>query len=170
MQRPNQNDYKPYQEEYIKTVEGDNILKVLEVQLKAIPEFLNSIPEDKGLYSYSAGKWTIKEIIEHMTDGERIFAYRALSIARGETQILPGFEQDDYVKAAHSNNRKISELVDEFRKVREANLSLIKSFIEDDLNKRGNISDYQITVNAILYVMAGHANHHLNILKEKYLK
>ena len=170
MQRPNKNDYKPYQEEYIKTVEGDNILKVLEVQLKTIPEFLSSIPEDKGLYSYSEGKWTIKELIEHMIDGERIFAYRALSIARGETQILPGFEQDDYVKEAHSNNRKLSELVDEFRKVREANLFLIKSFTEDDINKRGDVSDYQITVNAILYVMAGHANHHVNILKEKYLK
>lgn len=169
MQRPNSSDYKPYQEAYIKTVEGDNILKVLEEQLKNIPEFLKSIPEDKGKYSYAEGKWTVKEVIEHITDTERIFAYRALCIARGEKIVLPGFEQDDYVRGANSNSRKISDLADEYRKVREANLSLFKSFDEEAINMRGNVNDYQITVNAILYVIAGHANHHLNILKEKYL-
>jgi hypothetical protein len=169
MQRPNQTDYIPYQEVYIKTVEGNNILKVLGEQLVSITAFINTIHEDKGKYSYSNGKWTIKEVIEHITDTERIFAYRALCIARGEEKILPGFDQDDYVKASDSNNRKVSDLIDEFRKVREANLSLFKSFDDEVLNKRGNVNDYQITVNAILYIIAGHANHHLNILKEKYL-
>jgi hypothetical protein len=169
MQRPNQTDYLPYQEVYIKTVEGNNILKVLGEQLVSITEFINSIPEDKGIYSYSNYKWTIKEVIEHITDTERVFAYRALCIARGEKKILPGFDQDDYAKAADSNNRKLSDLVDEFRKVREANLSLFKNFNDDVINKRGNVNNYQITVNAILYIIAGHANHHLNILKEKYL-
>jgi hypothetical protein len=137
--------------------------------LNSIPLFLNSIPEEKGKYSYAADKWTINEVIEHIIDTERIFAYRALCIARGEKKILPGFEQDDYVRGAHSNNRKLSELIEEFRKVRTANLSLFKSFDEDDINSRGNVSDYQITVNAILYIVAGHANHHLNILRNRYL-
>jgi hypothetical protein len=170
MQRPDPSDYKPYQEAYIITVEGNNILKVLEEQLKNIPDFLNSIPEIKGNYSYTEGKWTIKEVIEHITDTERIFAYRALCIARGENQVLPGFEQDDYADAANSNERNLIDLIEEFRKVRAANLSLFKSFSEEVINKKGNVSDYQITVNAILYVIAGHLNHHINILKEKYLK
>ena len=93
MQRPNPSDYKPYQETYIKTVEGNNILKVLEEQLKNIPEFLNSIPEDKGKYSYAEDKWTIKEVIEHITDTERIFAFRALCIARGEKKCCRGLSR-----------------------------------------------------------------------------
>lgn len=169
MQRPKQGDYMPYQETYIKTVEGNDILKVLEEQLKNVPDFLNSITEEKGRYKYAEGKWTVKEVVEHITDTERIFAYRALCIARGEKQVLPGFEQDDYVKEANSNNRNLSELIEEFRKVREANLSLFKSFSEDVINKKGSVNTYQITVNAILFIIAGHANHHLKVIKEKYL-
>jgi uncharacterized damage-inducible protein DinB len=169
MQRPKQGDYMPYQESYIKTVEGNDVLKVLGEQLKNIPDFLNSITEEKGRYKYAEDKWTIKEVIEHITDTERIFAYRALCIARGEKQVLPGFEQDDYVKGANSNNRKLSELIEGFTKVREANLSLFKSFNEDVINKKGSVNTYQITVNAILFIIAGHANHHLNVIKEKYL-
>jgi uncharacterized damage-inducible protein DinB len=169
MPRPNQDEYMPFQEVYLKTVEGDNILEILQEQLISIPEFLNSIPEYKGKYSYAEGKWTVKEVIEHFLDAERIFAYRALCFVRNEKQALPVFEQDEYAKAANSNNRKMVDLIEEFRKVREANLSLFKSFDEDVLKKWGNVNDYKITVNAILYLIAGHTNHHLNILKEKYL-
>jgi hypothetical protein len=169
MQRPSQGDYLPYQEAYLNTVQGNNVMKVLEEQLKTVPEFLKSIPEDKGKYSYSEGKWTINEVIEHITDTERIFAYRALCIARGERKVLPGFDQDAYVKGANSDNKKLFDLIEDYRKVRESNLSLFKSFSEDVINKRGNINDYQITVNAILYIIAGHANHHLYVLKERYL-
>ena len=169
MQRPDQGDYPSYEEAYIKTVEGNNILKALEKQLISIPEFLNSIPEDKGKYSYAEGKWTINQVVEHFIDTERVFAYRALCIARGEEKTLPGFEHIDYVNAANSNNRELVDLIEEFRKVREANLSLFKSFSEDIFKKRGNVDDYNITVNAILYLFAGHTNHHINILKEKYL-
>jgi len=170
MQRPNKNDYTANQELYIKKVEGDNILKVLEDQLNTVPEFLTTIPETKGEYAYTEGKWTVKQVIEHMIDSERIFAFRAFCIARGEKQTLPGFDQDDYVSEAHSNQRKITELANEFRKVREANLSLFRSFNEEVINKRGNVYNYQITVNAILYSIAGHLNHHLEILKERYLE
>ena len=169
MHRPEPGDYQTYQEAYIKTVEGNNIIKALEDQLITIPGFLKNIPAQKAKYAYAEGKWTIKEVIEHITDTERVFAYRALCIARGEAKVLPGFEQDDYVKEADSNNRELSELIDEFRKVREANLSLFKSFSEEVLNKKGSVNTYRITVNAILYIIAGHANHHVNIIKEKYL-
>jgi uncharacterized damage-inducible protein DinB len=169
MPRPNQEDYSPYQVAYINTVVGDNILEILEDQLKSIPEFLSSISEEKGNHSYSEGKWTVKELIEHITDTERIFAYRALCIARSEKKVLPGFEQDDYAAAANSNKRNLGDLINEFKKVREANLSLFKSFSEDVINKKGNVNDYHITVNAILFVIAGHLNHHINILKDKYL-
>jgi hypothetical protein len=169
MPKPIPGEYSPYQIAYINTVQEENIFKVLEGQLDFVPKFLSSISEEKGNYAYADGKWTVKQIIGHVIDTERIFAYRSLCIARGEKQTLPGFEQDDFVAAANFNNLKISDLISQFIKVRESNLLLFKSLDDKDFNKRGTVNNYEITVNAILYVIAGHLNHHLKILKEKYL-
>ncbi|MCL5030327.1 MAG: DinB family protein [Bacteroidetes bacterium] len=169
MNRPKPGDYTPYYDNYISKVEGNNVLKVLEEQLNNTFKFFNSIPESKGSFSYAEGKWTIKEVIGHIIDTERVFAYRALCIARGEKKHLPGFEQDDYIKEGGFNERKISDLAEEFRKVREANLALFKSFDETAINRRGVASEKEITVNAILFIIAGHENHHAGILKSRYL-
>jgi uncharacterized damage-inducible protein DinB len=170
MARPLPGDYQAYQQAYLDEIEGDDSLKILRDQLKTTAEFIESIPDEKGTHTYAEGKWTIKQVIEHMIDTERIMAYRALCIARGEKQSLPGFEQDDYVNASNSNNRKISNLLNEYKKVRESNITLFENFDENILSRRGVANGKPITVNAILFVIAGHEAHHLNILKAKYLK
>ncbi len=169
MNRPKPGDYIPYYDNYISKIEGNDAIKVFEEQLNNTFKLINSIPESKGKFSYAEGKWSIKEVIGHIIDTERVFAYRALCIARGEKKSLPGFEQDDYIQTAGFNYRKISDLANEYKKVREANILLFKSFDENALNRRGLANNNEITVNAILFIIAGHENHHLDIMKAKYL-
>lgn len=167
--RPNENDYAPYYKGYIKKINGDDILKILLDQTKECQNILNSFPEHKGDYSYAEGKWTVKQVIGHVMDTERVFTYRALCIARGETQPLQGFEQDDYVKSGKFESRNLFDLIYELRLLRESNLLLFKSFDEDMLNRRGTASGYEVTVNALLFMIAGHMQHHLDIIRERYL-
>ena len=166
--RPNPADYNSYYETYIKEIEGDDILKILNEQNKKTQEVLNSFSEHKGNYRYADGKWTVKEVVGHLLDTERVFAYRALCVARGEKKSLPGFEQDDYVKDGNFNSRNLSDLNYEFRLLRESNLLLFRSFSEDMLNKRGTANSSAITVRAILWIIAGHEKHHVKILMERY--
>ena len=169
MPRPTENDYAPYYKDYINYIEGDNIIKILRDQLSRTVKLVKSIPEEKGNYAYAKGKWSIKEVLGHITDSERIFAYRALCIARGEEKSLPGFEQDDYVREGNFNNRTLASLIDEFMQLRKSNIDLFTSFSEDALNRRGLANNYEVTVRAFLFIIAGHEFHHINILKEKYL-
>ena len=166
--RPNPADYNSYYETYIKEIGGDDILKILNEQNKKTQEVLNSFSEHKGNYRYADGKWTVKEVVGHLLDTERVFAYRALCVARGEKKSLPGFEQDDYVKDGNFNSRNLSDLNYEFRLLRESNLLLFRSFSEDMLNKRGTANSSAITVRAILWIIAGHEKHHVKILLERY--
>ena len=135
MQRPKQGDYAEYYEDYISGIKDDDIHKVLESQLSEAVVFFKSIPEEKSNYGYAEGKWNIKEVIGHITDTERVFAYRAMCFGRGEKQALPGFEQDDYVKEGNFTYRTMSELINEFRLLREADLLLFKSFNENILSR-----------------------------------
>lgn len=169
MKRPLPGDYSPYYQNYIDTVVEDNALKVLQEQMQTITEFFISINEEKGGLFYAKGKWTVKEVIGHIIDTERVLAYRALCIARGENQPLPGFDQNAYVFKAKSNNRKIIELADEFKKVRESNIVMFNSFDEVSFNNRGVVNGKEITVNALLFIIIGHCAHHINVLNEKYL-
>lgn len=170
MTRPVKGDYSPYYESYISKVEGENGLTFLKSQLSYASKLFDNIPEDKGTYSYAAGKWSIKELIGHIVDGERIFAYRALCIARRETQSLPGFEQDDYVKFGNFNKRKLQDLKNEFVTLRESNIVMFNNIDEADLNRRGLANGKEITALAILFIIGGHAAHHLEILKNVYMK
>ena len=133
--RPDQGDYAPYYENYIKLVEGEDILKILNEQSKKTQDVLNSFSEHKGNYRYADGKWTVKEVVGHLLDTERVFAYRALCIARGEKKSLPGFDQDDYVKEGNFNRRELFELNYEFRLLRESNLLLFRSFTPEMLKQ-----------------------------------
>ncbi len=169
MPRPKLNDYAPYYGTYISKVNGENVLQVLEDQLEETQAFLTSISEDQGNYSYQTGKWSIKEVIGHIIDTERVMAYRALSIARGEKKELPGFDQDEFVINANFNNRSVANLAYELMFLRESNLVLFKSFDKDDFSKRGVASGNEVTVEALLYIIAGHEIHHINFLKENYL-
>jgi uncharacterized damage-inducible protein DinB len=166
--RPSEKDYAPYYKGYIEKIKGDNILGILQEQLTTISDFFKNIPEEKGNYAYAEGKWSIKEVLGHMIDTERVFAYRAFCFARGEKQSLPGFEQDDYVKEGSFNKRELKDLVNEFTLVRKANLALFSSFSEKELNNRGSANKNEVTVLAVLFITAGHTLHHITVLKEKY--
>ncbi len=167
--KPEQGDYAPYYENYVNLVEGEDILKILNDQSKVTQDVLNSFSEHKGNYRYADGKWTVKEVVGHLLDTERVFAYRALCIARAEKKSLPGFDQDDYVTAGNFNHRELFELNYEFRLLRESNLLLFRSFTPEMLKMRGFANETSITVLAILFIIAGHEKHHMKVLKEKYL-
>lgn len=167
--RPDKNDYAPFYAGYVDALEGDNGIDILVSQSTATQELLNSFSESKGNYAYAEGKWTVKEVVGHLMDAERIFAYRALCIARGEKNPLPGYEQDDYVKTGNFSKRQLFDLNYEFRLLRESNILLFRGFDEYMMNQRGIANDKEVTVRALLFIIAGHEKHHMKILKERYL-
>lgn len=167
MNRPQTHEYPAWGETYIKLVDGD-VIEILERQVTEFTDFINSLVE-KADYAYAPGKWTIKEIVGHIIDAERVFAYRMTCFARGEQQPLPGFEENDYVANAHFSDRSLLSLTHEFALLRKANLYLFKSLTEEELNRKGTASGKEITVRAILFVTAGHIMHHTSIIKERYL-
>jgi len=169
MLRPDKSDYNPYYEGYIQLVTGDNIIQFLEEQKSKTEKFLRAISEQDSLYSYDKDKWTIKQVVGHLIDSERIMAYRALCLARKEQQPLPGFEENDYAVTGNFNSRKYSGLVDELKLVRDANLPLIRSFDEEMISQAGIVNDNRITVLALVFIIAGHQEHHIKIIKERYL-
>ena len=168
--RPVKSDYAPYYERYITLVTGDDIHKILVAQSIETQEVLNSFSETMGNYSYEEGKWTVKEVVGHLIDSERVMAYRAMCIARGEKQSLPGFDQDVYVKSGNFNKRELFDLNYEFRLLRELNLLLSRGFDQEILQKRGVANNNEVTVLALLFIIAGHEKHHMNILQERYKK
>jgi len=168
--KPNPGDYAPYYERYISLLPDDDIISILEVQKKTSEEFLKTLSEEQGNISYAEGKWTIKEVIGHIIDVERVMAYRALSFSRNEEQSLPGFEQDDYITNSNYSQRSVEDLINEFKAVRNANLIMFKSFSDEMLNRSGIASYNKVTVLALIYIIAGHEKHHIKILKEKYLQ
>lgn len=167
MNRPQTQEYPEWYNKYISLVEGD-VIEILEKQVTEFSDFINSLV-GKGDYAYAPGKWTIKELIGHIIDTERIMTFRLLCFARGEKARIPGFEEDDYVAAAHFNDRSLLSLSEEFSLLRKANLYLIKSLSDEELAKSGNANGNEMSVKAFVYVLAGHIMHHVNVIKERYL-
>jgi hypothetical protein len=167
--RPIKGDYNDYYQQYIDLVDGDDVIKILEENNKYAQNILNSFPQSKGNYRYAEGKWTIKEVVGHLMDTERVFCYRALAIARGEKKQLPGFDQNEYVLSGKFCSRPLYELTYEYRLLRESTILLFKSFEESVLQNRGNANGSDVTVLAIMFMTAGHEKHHLNVLKERYI-
>jgi hypothetical protein len=167
--RPNKGDYNEYYQQYIDQIKGDDIFRILIEQNMESQNILNSFSESKGNYKYAKGKWTVKEVIGHLMDVERIFAYRALCIARGETTPLPGMDQDSYVANGNFNKRQLFDLNYEYRLLRESNILLFGSFDRSVLQNRGTASGYEVTVLALMFMTAGHEKHHLKVLTEKYM-
>ncbi|MFP9119208.1 DinB family protein [Flavobacterium sp. RNTU_13] len=163
-------EYAPYQEAYIKLVSDEwSLTEEMEVSLHNFIHFVREIPMDKYEYRYAEGKWTIKDIIQHLIDCERIFAYRALRIGRGDSTPLPGFEENDYALSAQADRRSLQDLLNEFSMVRHANILMFKSFTKDDLMRTGSASGYTISVRAFGFLIIGHQLHHINVFKERYL-
>jgi uncharacterized damage-inducible protein DinB len=167
--RPVQGTYAPYFEPYINLVGTNNPIRVLESLVLGFKALLSEIPEEKEEFRYAEGKWTVKEVIGHMIDTERIMTCRALCVARGEKQELPRFDENDYVVKANFNRRSLLDLGHEFGFVREATITFFKSLTEEDLDRTGIANKHQVTPRALLYIIAGHHLHHDSMLKEKYL-
>jgi len=164
-----ENEYAGHFGTYIKQA-GDGILiEELEISLHEFIRFVQNIPMDKFDYRYAPGKWTIKDIIQHVMDTERIFAYRALRFSRNDKTPLPSFEEDDYANNTNSNSRSIQDLLTEFSALRHSNLLFYKSLSEEQLKRIGIASGNQISVRALGFVMIGHQKHHQKVFEERYL-
>ena len=163
------NEYSRFNATYIESLDNVNLIEELEICLHDFIRFVHDIPMDKFDYRYAEGKWTIKDIIQHIIDAERIFSYRALRISRNDKTPLPGFEENDYVNNTDANSRTIQSLLTEMAAVRQSTLLLFKSFTEAQLQVMGTASEHQISVRAIGFVIIGHQKHHQRIFKERYL-
>lgn len=166
--RPLPSDYSPFSETYVSLVESGNIREILAASLPAMESFLSLIPEEKADYAYADGKWTVKEMLQHTIDTEKVFAYRAMCIARGEQQPLPGFEQNDYAANVEVTNRSLAGLKEEMLLARKLSVILFENLRETDLQKRGVASNHPVTVLSLGYILVGHWRHHQHILQTKY--
>lgn len=167
--RPATGEFSPYYGKYIDLVEGDDILRSLDGQVGATLALLRTVTEAQGNHRYQAGKWSIKEVVGHLIDAERIFAYRALRIARNDQTPLPGFEQDGYVANANFDASRLADLTTEFELVRRSNVAMFRQFDAQAWVRRGTASDNPVTVRALAYIIAGHELHHVNLLRARYL-
>lgn len=172
MEFPKEGDYAPYYQPYIdkvKALNDTNIMMMLDEIHEKTQEFLRAIPEKKGNYKYAEGKWSIKEVIQHLLDSERVFNYRALRWARNDSTDLPGFDHDAYVPESGADLRTLEDIIDDFEAVRLNTISLFLSF-SDEMWKRGGTGNGQhMTVHATAFVILGHELHHINVIKERYL-
>ena len=171
MQRPTADEYDAgYYSGYVsQTSEGEDVIRVLDDQPSQLRTLFEGLPEEKGAYAYADGKWTIKELLSHIIDGERIFAYRVLRIARGDETPIEGFDQDIYIENSNANNRSFAELLEEFDLARRSNMLMLRNLRDEDGARMGTASDKPISARTIPYIMAGHVTHHVKILKERYL-
>ncbi len=167
--RPDPSEYAVYYGTYISLVEGNDVLTAMTRQGSISIPFLRSIPEARGDFRYAPDKWSVKEVLTHVIDTERVFSYRALSFARGDAGPLPGFEQDDWIRTAAAAAVPLSELVDEFEFVRRSTILFFKHLAHDALLRRGVASGNPFTPRALAYIIAGHELHHWNVLKKNYL-
>ena len=167
--RPSPDSYPPYFNTYIKLVEETDLITALLNHGDEAESFFSKIKESETLYRYAEGKWTIKEILQHINDAERVFCYRALAFARREQAILPGFNENQYAANSHANDLSWSSLLNDFKIARKNSISLFNTFNDGDLDFMGKANDYSISVRALGYTTAGHCIHHMNIVKERYL-
>ena len=167
--RPDETEYLPYYGKYVSLVTGDDVLATLNAQISETLALLRGIPESRGGFRYAAGKWSIKELVGHMLDSERIFAYRALRFARNDKTPVPGYEQDDYIRHGSFDACALADLAAEFESVRRATLFLFRHLDAEAWLRRGVANESEVSVRALAYIIAGHESHHVGILRERYL-
>jgi uncharacterized damage-inducible protein DinB len=168
MTRPDSSEHAPYYGKYIALVPDGDIVATLEAQRSETARFLAGLSEQQAAHRYAPDKWSVKEVVGHVADSERIFAYRALRISRGDQMPIEGFEQDDYVRAAQFDRLSIADLAAEFTSVRQATLRLFANLSPDAWTRRGVANKNEVSVRALAYMIAGHELHHRQILREKY--
>ncbi len=165
---PEISEYQPYYGRYISLVPGQDLVQTLERQIAHTLHTLRSVTEENSLYRYAPGKWSVKEVLGHLIDAERIFTCRALRFARKDPTPLPGFDQDPYVEAANFDSHPWNNLIAEFEHVRRSTILFFRALAPDDLLRTGTASGNAITVRALGYIIAGHELHHMAILRDRY--
>lgn len=167
--RPTETEFAPYAKSDIAYVSGDDAVGALAAQGRDVVALLQSLDEDSiRAKRYAPGKWTVKEVIGHLIDDERIFAYRALYVARRDMRPLPGFEENEYVAASSFESRSLASLIAEYSSVRAATLTLFEALTAEEWTRRGNVNGYEVSVRGLAFHVAGHELHHLRTLREKY--
>ncbi len=166
---PASSEYVHFYSGYVSLVDKANIINTLNSQMHELYTLINSVPGDKAFFSYEAGKWTLKEVIGHMIETERLFCYRAFAISRGEKQPLPGMDQDVYMEGNHYNKRTMANLSNEYLAVRVSTIHLLSNMTKEMIGEKGIASGFEVTVRALAFIIAGHERHHITMIKEKYL-
>jgi hypothetical protein len=168
MNRPPETEYAPAFHGYVARVNEDDILPALRSQIDALDVLLDRVEPERETYTYAEGKWSIRELLGHLIDGERVFGYRALCIARGETQNLPGFDENAYMPNSPYASINLEDLLSEFRLVRLSNIAMLRNLDEAAWTRMGTANDAPVSVRALAYIMVGHVRHHMGVLRERY--
>lgn len=166
--RPDSTEYGSWYAGYVALVPEEDVLSAIETQSSETQKLLASLDDEKARHRYAEGKWSVKEVIGHITDAERVFGYRALCISRGEETPLPGFDENAYVKTANFDSWKLGDLAEVYALGRRANIVFFRNLPVEAWSRRGTASGYPVTVNALAYIIAGHERHHLKVLRERY--
>ncbi len=169
MQRPQPSEYEEYYTLYVNQVPDGNILQILGDGVKRTADLLGGLPPDQETYRYESGKWSVREVLGHVIDVERVFAYRALSIARADPAALPGMDQDVWSAAANAGDRPIARQLEDFRSARASSIAMFESFDDAVWERRGTASGFPFTVRTFPWILAGHEIHHRRVLEERYL-
>ena len=169
MNRPEKNEYAEFYAGYVALVEETDIIAALQNQPNDLQKLFAGVSAGKENYRYAENKWNVREVAGHLVDGERVFSYRALRIARGDETPLAGFEENFYVANSNFSNVKLADTLEEFSLLRQSNVLLFKNLTEEMQRKIGTASDAKISVSALAYIMVGHIRHHANILRTRYL-
>ncbi len=167
--RPEKSEYAFYYEAYISLVEGNDVIARLEAQILETSALLEGVSEVTGTFRYAEGKWSVKELIGHIIDTERIMAYRALRIARNDQTPIEGFEQEPYIENSNFDDRNMNSLIEEFGALRRSNIIMFNNFAETAWMRMGTASENPVSARALAYIIAGHELHHIKILRERYL-
>ena len=167
--RPAAGEYLPYYDRYISLVHEDDALEALKRQRDEMLPLLRALSEAQGALRYAPGKWSIKQVLGHVTDGERVFAYRAMRFARADATPLPGFDENAYVSSATFDAESLADLVDALESVRRSSIALFRGLEESAWTRRGEANGAEVTVRALAYIIAGHAQHHTRLIQERYL-
>lgn len=166
--RPAPTDYADFYANYVSLVPEEDVLSAIETQSSETQKLLASVDETRGAYRYEQGKWSVKEVIGHVTDAERVFGYRALCIARGDQSSLPGFDEQEYMRNANFDAWKVGDLAELYAVNRRANIVFFRNLPEEAWDRRGTANNSPVTVRALAYIIAGHERHHVQVLRERY--
>jgi hypothetical protein len=166
---PLRTEYPPYFQQYMNELPPGDILPLMRRQIADVSALLGSLSDQQALHRYAPGKWSVKEVVGHMIDAERVFTYRAMCFARGERQSLPGFDEDAWIASADFDGRALRSLLDELRQVRAASLAMFEGMGPNTLDRRGIANNRVTTVRSVPFILAGHVQHHTRILRERYL-